>query len=1334
MPARPAPLGSGERLLAHVSTDKPLYRPGESVFARAVVLDAFDHRPRTGGHLEFQVRSARGEVVLQTWGAIEKGVAAFDWTIPADAPGGSFTLAAAPVDVPFPESEASFDVRDYRVPRLRTDLQFTRKAYGPGDAVTATLEASLAEGGIPAGAKVVATAVVDGADIPVGVTTLDERGRCSVSFALPAELTRGDGTLALRVEDGGLRETAARTIPIVLNRVDLEFFPEGGDLVADVPCRVYFDARTPRKEPADVSGRVMDSRGVVVAQVESFHEGRGAFSLKPRKGESYRVVLDRPAGIAKEYALPPVLVNGFSLEALDATVAAGGPVRVAVASPVRTAATVGLYVRERELALVPIHIDAGVPTVVSLNPRDSSNGVLRVTVFDAAGAPRAERLVFRRPDRTLKVDVKPLGASAKPRENVTVEVVTTDERGRPVSAVLGIAATDDAVLSTVDPRERAPRLPVQALLGAEVRELKDAHRYLSGDADSPRRIDLLLGTQGWRRFAFLQSEPFLARAGEAGRRALALAPTPPPGAPRLEEWGHISRLVGWRSTTRIEVRDLDARFQFLSARPGITIMRKPSAGSGGGGAYRLGGLGVAGGGNGGSWRRIPGAPSGGGGGHAEVIEGRAGFGYPWVGESVRVYAHEVDATAEVRSDFTETVYWNAALQTDAFGRATFTFHASDALTTLRIRADGFDADGSLGSADGTVEVRRDFYAEPKAPLEVTAGDRIDLPVSLVNGGSVPLDARLSVATGSGLQVGAVSLGGASVPAGSSVRVTVPLDVTHAQGPVALDLHAEASPQSDDVKRRIVVVPAGFPAAQDAGGVLEREARHEVSIPADVSPGSVTTSATLYASPLASLTGAVAALLREPGGCFEQTSATSYPNVMALRYLQGRAGVDPALLQRAAELVERGYRRLLTFECRGGGFEWFGKDPGHEALTAYGILQFSDTAAVHPVDAEMLARTKAWLLGRRDGNGGFRLGGKNPHTFGEVPQSVVDAYVVWALVQAGEKGLEKELAHLEDTAAGSRDPYVVALAADALALSGRVATVPDLLARLASMQAEDGSVNGATTSITRSGGESLRVETTALAALAWLRSSEQAARAERAAAWLASTCRDGRFGSTQATVLALKAIVAHDAAHARARPAGKVTVTVDGEVAHVLDVPAGSLDTLTLPDLGSRLTPGKHAIALSLEGGARLPYSLTVRYHAATPASSPRAKVEIATSLSGEPLDEGAPVEVRVTTRNRTAEPLPMVVAIVGLPGGFEARPEQLKELVKEGRVDFVETRGREVILYWRGFAPREEKDLVLSCLAAVPGRYTGPASRAYLYYTDEDKAWTPPLAATIRGR
>ena len=77
------------------------------------------------------------------------------------------------------------------------------------------------------------------------------------------------------------------------------------------------------------------------------------------------------------------------------------------------------------------------------------------------------------------------------------------------------------------------------------------------------------------------------------------------------------------------------------------------------------------------------------------------------------------------------------------------------------------------------------------------------------------------------------------------------------------------------------------------------------------------------------------------------------------------------------------------------------------------------------------------------------------------------------------------------------------------------------------------------------------------------------------------------------------------------------------------------------------------------------------------------------------------------------------------------RHDQLKELVKSKKIAAYEVLGREVVLYWREIKAQEKVELPLSLVAAIPGEYTAPASRTYLYYTDEHKHWADPLKAVI---
>src|SRR5213594_1938270 len=154
----------------------------------------------------------------------------------------------------------------------------------------------------------------------------------------------------------------------------------------------------------------------------------------------------------------------------------------------------------------------------------------------------------------------------------------------------------------------------------------------------------------------------------------------------------------------------------------------------------------------------------------------------------------------------------------------------------------------------------------------------------------------------------------------------------------------------------------------------------------------------------------------------------------------------------------------------------------------------------------------------------------------------------------------------------------------------------------------------------------------------------------------------------------------------------------------------------------------------MENGSSMPFSISVKYHSLLPASAEQAQVGIQVALKDPQIQEGGVTEATVSIANKSDQVIPTPVAIVGIPGGLEVRHDQLKELVKSGKIDAYEVIGREVVLYWRFLKAKDTFDVPLSLVAAIPGSYTGPASRAYLYYTDEFKNWASGLTVNITSR
>jgi hypothetical protein len=380
---------------------------------------------------------------------------------------------------------------------------------------------------------------------------------------------------------------------------------------------------------------------------------------------------------------------------------------------------------------------------------------------------------------------------------------------------------------------------------------------------------------------------------------------------------------------------------------------------------------------------------------------------------------------------------------------------------------------------------------------------------------------------------------------------------------------------------------------------------------------------------------------------------------------------------------------------------------------------------------MLGRTAEWLLARRDGHGGFQRNSQALDSFGRAPADVTDAYITWALTESGQSGIDAEVKHSLELGYKSDDAYVVALAASAALNAKQQDDGRKLLEKLAKAQADDGHLDSRRGSITRSGGQSLQVETTALAALAWLKSPEFAVQADRAVKWIVAHREGGGgFGSTQATILALKAMVEHAKANRRTANAGTLTIERDGRTLGQHSFSAGMRETIAIDGLEAALVAGDNRLTINLTGDNKMPYMLNLSYRTLRPESSAACPVRLATKLASTKVKAGETVALSAELTN-TADAQPMTVAILGLPAGLEPRPDQLEELKKAGVMDYYETRAREVILYWRGLAPKRHVALKLDLTAAVPGRYTGPASRAYLYYTPENKQWADPLAVEI---
>ncbi|MBX9722474.1 MAG: hypothetical protein K2X81_13835, partial [Candidatus Obscuribacterales bacterium] len=765
-------LGGPERYLTFVSTDKPIYKIGEKVYVRGVLLNAKTHKPLPDSQVanaNIVIKGPKGDVIASGSAGSTDSVWGFAWDVPEGQAGGEYTVH---VSYPFnghAPAERKFDIRAYRAPRLKSQITFLRDGYAPGEKVNATLDVKRAEGGVPEGAKVTVTARIDGVEVNGGTGKVDSNGLCQVSFELPNEISRGEGTLALVIEDGGVLETASKTIPILLQTVDLQAYPEGGELIAGYKNRVYVQAKQTNGKPADLVGKIISKESSsqnTVGEFRTEHEGRGRFDFTPERGRDYFLSITAPAGIKTLFPLPKVQESGAIIHSDKDTYKRGQPLTLQVGCTEKNY-RVTVSKHEEELAAHDFNQDeksqkqAGLLNPVSFDLPAEIDGVLTITIWNENNLPIAERLVFREAAKPLKISIEAGKKSYVPGENAEVTVKATDGDGKPVSAVVGLTVTDDSVLEMVEKREQAPHLPVMVFLEPEVSDIADAHVYMDPkDPKAPLATDLLLGTQGWRRFALVDLAKFVKEHGDKARRAVAL---------KLQSQVDIQKMAlaqsaavrGFPEGAKLKGGFMPVPPAAMAAPSVVAMMANDEGGANG---MLANDEGAANGMLAGVDKNIPVqmdmkqkivA-------NEELEPANKDFDKKDLQDAlvmneksmrkrmiaadefqavqnnlvfIREFSHEVrkDRKPTDRVDFADTLFWNAAVKTDAkTGEAKIKFGLNDSVSTFRVFADAFTGDGAVAGNTVGIESVQPFYAEAKIPLEVTSGDQILLPISLVN--------------------------------------------------------------------------------------------------------------------------------------------------------------------------------------------------------------------------------------------------------------------------------------------------------------------------------------------------------------------------------------------------------------------------------------------------------------------------------------------------------------------------------------------------------------------------------------------------------------------------
>lgn len=291
-----------------------------------------------------------------------------------------------------------------------------------------------------------------------------------------------------------LAEPNVAASPPAPAKIQVQFFPEGGDLVADFKQKVAFKISDSQGKSLDARGTLFNNQQQPLLTFESFHRGMGAFSFTPQKGERYTIQM---AGFRDTFSLPKPLNDELALR-LELPTSDSLPVVVWKREP--GTAQVLLRCKDSIVWQQKSMVPAG-ETRLSIPIARLPVGIAQVLLLDEAGRPFAERLVFLHQARRARVQLK-IQQEYQPGEEVKIDIEARDEHGNPLDGLFSLAVVNDQYWSLAD--NQSDNILSRLLLSAELKGKIEAPAFYftPNEPKALAALDLVMLTYGWRKFSW----------------------------------------------------------------------------------------------------------------------------------------------------------------------------------------------------------------------------------------------------------------------------------------------------------------------------------------------------------------------------------------------------------------------------------------------------------------------------------------------------------------------------------------------------------------------------------------------------------------------------------------------------------------------------------------------------------------------------------------------------------------------------------------------------------------------------------------------------------------
>lgn len=690
-----------------------------------------------------------------------------------------------------------------------------------------------------------------------------------------------------------------------------------------------------------------------------------------------------------------------------------------------------------------------------------------------------------------------------------------------------------------------------------------------------------------------------------------------------------------------------------------------------------------------------------------------------------------EETTAVRSVFLESLAFIPNLVVEN-GTGSTQIKLSDNITTWNIQVVGNTKEGSIGSSSNTFKVFKEFFVDFSLPTNSVVNDKTSIPVTIYNYTEESMTVNLKVVENDWSNIGNYSQN-TTVDSNSTALVYIPIEITKA-GNNVLRIEASANGISDIVERTFTVTPNGYKKTNVvSSSTIDKSFSIDYFTTENAIENTRKLKVKIYPSAISQAIEGMESIFRMPTGCFEQTSSSLYPNILALKYLEDNNLDNEEIRNKALEYISTGYQRLLTFEVNGvkGGYSLFGNSPAEPVITAFGLMELTDASEVYDVDEQVIENMKNYLYSEQKSNGSFDINATLETGAASSSDLAMNAYIIWALSESDpdDSRLNSSVAYLEGKINDADDNYTLALMANVFSnvKSKKVTSAINKLLENVEENGENAYINSNIRDYYGSYGNYQAMQTTALTSMALTKNNLHSSTNNSLIKYLISNKDSfGNWGTTQATILSLKAINMNSG---KGKIAGQtISVSLNGETQ---DIKVGN-NALDIYEVEFDKIKEENSINIDMKKGS-ISYELVEEYYVPYETiDQDKEKYDIS-------VDETINTNVKVndiikqeiTLQNNTNDTIANGLITINIPQGCTVDQNFLEKCKTLGMIEKYDYNYTTLNLYIRNFKKETPKTLEVQYRTNYPEEVTGGAIRAFDYYNPNIEGIKVPTKISV---